>query len=90
MSVLEILLYEEPGGEGSKDDSNKGHSVGGDELRYSGVVNSEVGQGLVNELSSVEVNINPSPGELTVLPYLDHIQQHQLLHRDRTEGGVCI
>ena len=65
MSVLQILLYEEPGSEGSEDDSNKGHSIGGDEFRYSGVVNSEVGQGLVNELSSVEININPSPGEMS-------------------------
>ena len=25
-----------------------------------------------------------------VLAYLDHIQQHQLLHRDGTEGGVGV
>ena len=87
MSVLQILLHEEPGGEGSKDDSNEGHSVGGDKFRYSGVVNSQIGQGFVNELcNNVEININPSTGN----PYLDHIQQHQLLHRDGAEGGVCI
>ena len=27
---------------------------------------------------------------INVLAYLDHIQQHQLLHRDGTEGGVFV
>ena len=58
MSVLQILLYEEPGGQGSEDDSNEGHSVGGDKFGHSGVVDSEIGQGLVNELSSEQININ--------------------------------
>ena len=91
MSVLQILLDEEPGGEGPEDDSNEGHSVGGDKLSHSGVVNSEIGQGLVDELSSVQININLHHEAMRhVVPYLDHIQQHQLLHRDGTEGGVYI
>ena len=65
MSVLQILLYEEPGSEGSEDDSNKGHSVGRDNRGYSGVVNSQIGQRLVDELCSVEINIRPSPWKMS-------------------------
>ena len=57
MSVLQILLYEEPGSQSSEDDSNKGHLVGGDKVSYSGVGDSEVGQGLVDKLSSDEISI---------------------------------
>ena len=91
MSVLEILLYEEPCGQGSEDDSNEGHRVGGDKGSYSGVGDSEVGQGLVDKLCSDEISISiiqypPIPNTT----YLDHVQQHQLLHRDGTEGGVFV
>ena len=53
LSELEILLYEEPRGKGSEDDTDEGHTVGRDIFSYPGMVNSQVGQGLVNELYRV-------------------------------------
>ena len=58
LSELEILLYEEPRGKGSEDDTDEGHTVGRDIFCHPGMVNSQVGQGLVNELYRVEININ--------------------------------
>ena len=70
LSELEILLYEEPRGEGSEDDTDEGHTVGRDIFCHPGMVNSQVGQGLVNELCRVAINIkilavkNLVPGHL--------------------------
>ena len=70
MSELEILLYEEPRGKGSEDDTDEGHTVGRDIFSHPGMVNSQVGQGLVNELYRVAINIktmavkNLVPGHL--------------------------